>query len=366
MKKTIRETEAEWKQRPDRTVGVDLGDRFSRYCVLNGDGEVMEEGQVRTSETGFRRHWEGEPRQRIVLETGTHSPWISRLLQGFGHQVIVANARKLRAISQNESKNDRQDAEMLARLGYCDPKLLAPIRHRSAERQRDLNLLRARDTLVRARTMLINATRGLVKSAGGRLPAAASDYFVARVAAAVPAGLEAATQPLLHQIAALTAEIRRLDQAIEKLGERYPEIVRLRTVPGVGPVIAAAYVLTLNGVDAVQRSRSVGAFLGLRPRQSQSGNSDPEHNISKTGNQYLRRLLVQAAHYTLGRFGPDSALRRWGLKLAAGGKRAQQRAVVAVARKLAVLLHHLWRTGQDYRSFPEGAAPAVGLQSSVV
>lgn len=364
MRKGIRETESEWKQRPDRTVGVDLGDRFSRYCVLNGDGEVMEEGQVRTSEAGFRRHWEGEPRQRIVLETGTHSPWISRLLQGFGHQVIVANARKLRAISQNESKNDRQDAEMLARLGYCDPKLLAPIRHRSAERQRDLNLLRARDTLVRARTMLINATRGLVKSAGGRLPAAASDYFVGRVAAAVPAELEAATQPLLHQIAALSAEIRGLDQAIEKLGERYPEIVRLRTVPGVGPVIAAAYVLTLNGVDAVERSRSVGAFLGLRPRQSQSGDSDPQHNISKTGNQYLRRLLVQAAHYTLGRFAPDSALRRWGLKLATGGKRAQQRAVVAVARKLAVLLHHLWRTGQDYRNFPQDAAPAVGPQSS--
>src|SRR6202030_924647 len=239
MKKGIREVKSEWKQRPERIVGIDLGDRFSRYCVLNGDGEVMEEGRVRTSAESFRRHWEGEPRQRIVLESGTHSPWISRLLQGFGHQVIVGNARKLRAISQNESKNDRQDAEMLARLGYCDPKLLAPIRHRSAERQRDLNLLRARDTLVRARTMLINTTRGLVKSAGGRLPASSSDYFVARVSAAVPPGLEAAMQPLLHQIAALTSEIRRLDQAIEKLVERYPEIAVLRTVPGVGPVIAA-------------------------------------------------------------------------------------------------------------------------------
>jgi transposase len=143
MKNSIRETGSEWKRRPDRTVGIDLGDRFSRYCVLNGDGEVMEEGQVRTSAEGFGRHWEGESRQRIVLETGTHSPWISRLLEGFGHQVIVANARKPRAISQNESKNDRQDAEMLARLGYSDPKLLKPIRHRSVERQRDLNLLRA-------------------------------------------------------------------------------------------------------------------------------------------------------------------------------------------------------------------------------
>jgi transposase len=316
----------------------------------------MEEGRVRTNEEAFRQHWEGEQRQRIVMETGTHSPWISRLLKQLGHQVIVANARKVRAISENESKNDRQDAEMLARLGYCNPKLLLPVRHRSVERQRDLNLLRARDTLVRARTMLINAARGLVKSAGGRLPPASSDYFAARVTAAVPAGLEIATHPLLEQIAALTVQIRGLDQAIEKLAEGYPEIRILRTVPGVGPVIAAAYVLTLDGHDAVAHSRSVGAFLGLRPKRDQSGDSDPERNISKAGNGFLRRLLVQAAQYTLGRFAPDSALRRWGLHLAAGGKRAKKRAVVAVARKLAVLLHHLWRTGQNYQPFPQALA----------
>jgi len=356
MKKGSREQEMQWKQRPGRTVGIDLGDRYSRYCVLNEDGEVLEEGRVRTSAEGFRRHWEGEPRQRMVLETGTHSPWSSRLLAGFGHQVIVANARKVRAISENESKNDRQDAEMLARLGYCNPKLLSPIQHRSAERQHDLHRLRARDTLVRARTMLINSARGLVKSAGGRLPAASSESFAARVSADVPAELMPALQPLLHQIAALTVAIKGLDQAIEKLAGRYPEIYILRTVPGVGPVIAAAYVLTLDGVDAVAQSRSVGAFLGLRPKQSQSGDSDPEHNISKTGNRYLRRLLVQAAQYTLGRFAPDSALRRWGLKLAVGGKRSKQRAVVAVARKLAVLLHHLWRTRQNYLPFPPTAA----------
>jgi transposase len=362
MKKIIREEE--WKLRPEQTVGVDLGDRFSRYCRLNREGEVTEEGRIRTSKEAFQQHWEGEARQRVVLETGTHSPWISRLLRGLGHEVIVANARKLRAISQNESKNDRQDAEMLARLGYCNPRLLKPIRHRSVERQHDLNLLRARDTLVRARTMLINSVRGLVKSAGGRLPAASSESFAARMSPAVPAELGAATQPLLQQIAALTIQIRGLDRAIEKLADRYPEIHILRTVPGVGPVIAAAYVLTLDGVEAVARSRSVGAFLGLRPRQSQSGDSDPEHNISKTGNIYLRRLLVQASHYVLGRFGPDSALRRWGLKLAAGGQRSKKRAVVAVARKLAVLLHHLWRTGQNYQPFPQAASSAAGHEAS--
>lgn len=358
MKKHNRESE--WKERPERTVGVDLGDRFSHYCVLNRDGEVIEEGRIRTSEEAFRRHWEGEARQRIVMETGTHSPWVYRLLQGLGHQVIVANARKVRAIWENESKNDRQDAEMLAQLGYSNPRLLSPIQHRSVERQRDLNLLRARDALVRARTMLINSVRGLVKSAGSRLPKCSAGYFAARVSSALPAELVTATRPLVDQITALSVQIRRLDQAIENLAERYPEIRILRTAPGVGPVVAAAYVLTLDRVDTVAHSRSIGAFLGLRPKQSQSGESDPERNISKTGNIYLRRLLVQAAHYIVGRFGPDSALRRWGLKLAQGGKRAKKRAIVAVARKLAVLLHCMWRRGQNYQPFPEQTAVAVG------
>ena len=180
-----------------------------------------------------------------------------------------------------------------------------------------------------------------------------------KVSSALPKELEAAGQPLVEQITALTIQIRRLDQEIENLGQRYPEISLLRTVPGVGPVIAAAYVLTLDRVDAVEHSRSVGAFLGLRPRQSQSGECDPEHSISKTGNLYLRRLLVQAAHYILGRFGKDSALRRWGLKLALGGKRAKKRAVVAVARKLAVILHRMWRTGQNYQPFPQPTAGAA-------
>ena len=115
MKKSNRE--AEWKERPNQTVGVDLGDRFSHYCVLNNDGEVVEEGRIRTNEEKFRLHFEGEPRERIVIESGTHSPWVSRLVKELGHQVIVANARKVRAIWENESKSDRLDAEMLANLG---------------------------------------------------------------------------------------------------------------------------------------------------------------------------------------------------------------------------------------------------------
>jgi transposase len=195
----------EWREKPAITVGLDLGDRFTHYCMLNEDGEVVEEGRIPTREAALRRHFAGEPRQRIAMECGTHSPWISRGLKKLGHQVIVANARKLRAISQNESKNDRHDAEMLARLAYSDPHLLSPIQHRSVERQRDLNLIHARDTLVRARTMLINAVRGLVKSAGSRLPKCWTDYFAVHAAPLLPAELKPAVDPLLEQITALNA-----------------------------------------------------------------------------------------------------------------------------------------------------------------
>jgi transposase len=343
-------------EKPAMTVGVDIGDRFSQYCVLNREGEVVESGRIPTTESALRRHFEGEAPMRVALECGTHSAWIRRLLEQMGHQVLVANTRKIRAITASESKNDRNDAEKLARFAAHDPRLLSPIHHRSAERQRDLDLVHARSTLVRARTMIVNSLRGLVKSAGGRLPGCSTASFQTRAAAAMPATLAVAARPLLEQVEALSRSIAEMDRLIEQLAARYPEIERLRSVPGVGPVVAATYVLTLDSKDKVRHSRQAGAFLGLRPRQSQSGDSDPQQRIAKTGNVYLRSLLVQAAQYVLGRFGPDSELRRWGLKLAAsGGKRGKKRAVVAVARKLAVILHRMWQTGDRWRAFPQAA-----------
>jgi transposase len=351
---------AEWKEKPAITVGLDLGDRHSHYCLLNEDGEVVEEAKIPTTEKGLRRLFEDEPRQRIAVECGTHSPWVSRLLKKLGHQVIVANARQIPALTGSDSKNDRNDAEYLARFAYADPWLLKPIFHRSVDRQRDLNLIQVRDTLVRARTMIINSLRGLIKSAGGRLPSCSADSFARRVKDSVPAELEDLATPLREQSQKLTDQILQLEKRIEQLAEKYPEIITLRTVPGVGPLIAAAYMLTLDRPEMLNNSRQAGAFLGLRPRQRQSGDSDPQCRISKNGNRYLRRLLVQGAHYILGRKGPDSALRRWGLCLAgSGSKRGKKRAVVAVARKLAVLLHRLWKTGQSYQAFPEPMAKAA-------
>lgn len=352
MKKSNRKNER--MDKPNTTVGLDLGDRYSTYCTLNADGEEFDRGRIATTEVALRHRFEGKEACRVVMECGTHSPWVSRLLKRLGHQVIVANSRKLEAITKNESKNDDNDAEGLAHLGHCDPFLLSPIRHRSVERQQDLGLLRARDTLVRARTMIVNSVRGLVKSAGGRLPKCSTESFAEKVKDSIPAALRELTIPLLEQIQQLSKQIKGLEQKIEHLDQRYPEIKLLRTAPGVGPIVAAAYALTLDGPGTLDKSRQAGAFLGLRPRQGQSGSSNPQLRISKTGNQYLRRLLVQSAQRILGRFGTDSRLRRWGLMLAgSGGKRGKKRAVVAVARKLAVVLHSMWRHGSPFRAFPE-------------
>lgn len=347
------------KSKPERTVGLDLGDRTCYYCLLDSAAELMEEGRIQTSEASLRKQFDNEARMRIALEVGTHSPWIAPLLESMGHEVIVANSRKVRAISSNENKNDREDALLLGRLAAADPKLLYPLQHRSAQSQQDLGLIRARAAVVRARTLLVNCLRGLVKSAGYRLPSCSTESLPEQARQHLPEDLKAACWPLAEQIGKLNQTIAEMDRKVVQLGNMYPEIGVLRTVPGVGPLVAACYVLTLDQSSRIRDSRQAGAYLGLRPRQKQSGDSNPERGIAKNGNTYLRSLLVQAAHYTLGRFGPDSALRRWGLKLAGTSKRNKKRAVVAVARKLAVLLHRLWRSGQTFVPFPQPLTAAV-------
>jgi transposase len=278
------------------------------------------------------------------------------LLKNYGHQVIVANPRKIPTVTKSESKSDRRDAEQLGRMAAFDPKLLHGIEHRSLERQQDLNLIHTRSVLVRARTMLINCTRGLVKSAGQRLPACSPESFAEKAPAAVPPALKAACTPLLEQVTQINQTIAAMDKQIDGLDKKYPEIAILRTVPGVGPVVAACYVCTLDSPQGMETNRQAGAFLGLRPRQQQSGDSNPQCGITKTGT-YLRSLLVQSAQYILRRSGPDSELRRWGLKLAAsGGKRGKKRAVVAVARKLAVILLSMWRNHKKFEPFPQSVA----------
>jgi len=287
---------------------------------------------------------------RIAIEAGTHSPWVSRVLEGCGHEVLVANARKLRLIYANKRKTDEIDAENLARLARVDPKLLYPLKHRSEDSQAHMAIIRSRDALVSARTQLVNHVRGAVKSFGGRLPKCPAVSFHNKAPEHIPEALMPALEAMLEQIGSLTRQIREYDRQLETISkECYPETELLRQVEGVGPLTALTFVLTLEDPYRFEKSRTVGAYLGLVPARDQSGDRDPQKHISKEGDEMLRKLLVGSAHYILGPFGSDSDLRRHGEKIASrGAKNAKKRAVVAVARKLSVLLHRLWVTGEIY------------------
>ncbi len=332
-------------------VGLDVGDRRTHYCVLDLEGAVGAEGVVATNETSLRLQFDGKPRLRIALEVGTHSPWISRLLTALGHDVLVANSRKVRLISENDSKRDRADARLLARLAQVGPALLSPIHHRSAKVQTDLALVRAREVAIETRTKIVNAVRGIVKSTGHRLPGSTTLTFAHKAGLACPEVLHPALLPLLRLVEQLTDEIQAYDRLVtEKATREYPATKAIQSIHGVGALTALAFVLVLNNDPGrFRRSRDVGCYIGLRPKQRESGQSAPQLGITKAGDPLVRRLATQSAQYILGPFGRDSALRRWGLGLASrGGKNAKKRAVVAVARKLVVLMHRLWVTQETY------------------
>jgi transposase len=338
-------------EQPQMTAGLDLSDKYSYLCLIDQQsGEVIEEGRLRTTPEAFRRRFASEQPLRIAIEAGTHSPWVSRVLEECGHEVLVANARKLRLIYANKRKTDEIDAENLARLARVDPKLLYPLRHRGEGSQAHLALIRSREALVSSRTQLVNHVRGTVKSFGARLPKCPARSFHKRASEHIPEVLRPALGPILETIGSLTERIKDYDRKLEAISkEHYPETDLLRQVEGIGPLTALTFVLTLEDPYRFEKSRSVGAYLGLVPATDQSGDRDPQKRISKEGDEMLRKLLVGSAHYVLGPFGPDSDLRRHGEKIASrGGKNAKKRAVVATARKLSVLLHRLWVSGEIY------------------
>jgi transposase len=337
---------------PKLTIGVDLGDRKSYTYEVDADGACVREATVATTLAEFTRYFAGRSRCRVVLEVGTHSPWVSRLLTELGHEAIVANPSAMFAgAPRRRRRNDRLDARFLARQGRADVELVSPITHRSAAAQRDLEYLRARDQLVAVRTKLINHVRGAVKSSGApRLSRCSAEVFAKRAAAALPSDLALALTPLLDVIAELTRQIAAADRHVEAvIHARHPVAARLQQPAGVGPLTALAFVLLIEDPRRFRQSRAVGPYFGLVPRLDESGDATPQLRISKAGDALGRRLLVGAAHYILGPFGPECDLRRYGAGLMQrGGKNAKKRAVVAVARKLAVLLHQLWVSGASY------------------
>ena len=331
------------------TIGLDLGDRSHYVCVLDATGQILHEGPMLNDRAALTLLLTQYPAATVALEAGTHSPWISRYLTGLGATVIVANPRKLHAISRHERKCDRRDAVMLARLARADVALLHPLQHGSAQAQHDLLGLKLRDSLVRTRVNLINTVRFTLKSLGHAVSNPSSEAFHKSILTAVPADCLPVVQPVLAVLALLTEKIKLLERDLVRRSKKdYPVTQRLQQIAGVGPLTALCFVLKIGEPTRFGRSRDVGPYLGLCPGRDQSGGTDKQLRISKCGDGLLRRLLVSAAHYILGPFGPDCALRAYGQHLAGTSAREKKRAVVAVARKLAVLLLSLWKYGTDY------------------
>src|SRR5215212_1219406 len=348
------------RERMKMMAGMDLGDKYSHLCLIDTqNGKVIEESRLRTTPEAMRCRFDSEQPLHIAIEVGTHSPWISRLLTECGHEVLIANPRKTRLIYGQRRKTDKLDAEKLARLARADPELLYPVEHRGEDSQAHLALIHSREALVRSRTQLINHLRGTVKSFGYRLPKCSATSFHKKVRDQLPSEFVETLGHIVETIGLLTEKIKDYDRRIEELAaKRYPETKLLRQVPGVGPLTALTFVLTLEDPQRFVESRSVGAYLGLVPATDQSGEQDPQKRISGEGDEMLRRLLVGSAHYILGPFASDSDLRRHGEKIAGrGGKNAKKRAAVAVARKLSVLLHRLWVSAEVYEPLYNASRP---------
>jgi transposase len=232
--------------------------------------------------------------------------------------------------------------------------LLKPVRVKPVAEREHLAILKVRDSLVRARTVMVNNARGVTKSLGERLPSCDTENFHQLRERLSPELLKT-LQPALAVVEKLTEEIKQLDKQVNELAKKtYPQTQRLTQVYGVGNLVALMFVLQVGDPKRFAKSRTVASYFGLVPGRDQSGDGDPELGITKRGSSTMRRLLVQSAQRALQSHAEDSDLKRFGQKLSGTSARQKRRAVVATARKLAVLLHRLWVTGEEYQPLGYG------------
>ena len=337
--------------------GIDLHLKSSEVCVVDEAGEANERATIPTTEQSFVRWFGKRAPMRICIEASGLSPWVARVLRGLGHEVIVANAQRVRLIAESTLKNDRIDAETLARLVRMDPALLCPIRHRREATQRLRGMLRVRRILVNNRTACLNTARGLLRSFGYRVPGQRPERLARALARGmVPEALCALVAPLVATALELDEKVEALDREVVEAGRAFPEVKRFQQVPGIGPLVALAYVLCIEDPSRFRSHRDLPSFLGLRPRMRESAERSHFGSITRQGDGEMRRLLVQAAHGCL-RSRQDSDLKRWAEQLA--GRIGKKKAVVALARKLAVVLHHLWVSGENYQALRHEIAAAA-------
>lgn len=330
--------------------GIDVHARTSELCEVSGSGKVVRREGMATTAAAFRRRFEGAPRARVLLECGGSTPWIVRLLEELGHEVVVVNPRRVRLIAESTLKCDRIDAEILARLSRLEPELLRPVYQRSYEGQLLRTRLRLRSSLVQARVALINQVRGTLRAHGTPMSSCTAKGFVEKFSAhRLEDSLREALEPIVDTIGEITERIVKLERRLEE-DTRSDELVqRLQEVPGVGPIVSIAFVAWIDRAERFAKSRDVGACLGLRPSVRTSGSTVRHGRITREGDTEMRRLLVQAAHAALA-VRRDSALKRWAEGLAT--RVGKKKALVALARKLGVLMHLLWLRGDSYHPFP--------------
>ena len=334
-------------------VGMDVSDKSVEIHILRGDeaeGKSVKVENSQESLRAFAESFESPGEVKLALETGTHSSWQAELLRGKGLDVTVANARKLRAIWGSDDKSDGNDAKMLARLLRADPKLLFAVTVKERRTRDSLASVKARDSLVRCRTLLINTVRGLLKSEGVSSAGIDAHSFGSKALGLLPVELRKALRPLVAQIARMDAEVKRYDKQLEAMLKEFDGCKEVSQIKGVGPVTSLTFVLTVGAPDRFRNGARLASYIGLVPRRDQSGETDRQCHITKAGSALLRKYLVQAAHYVMGAFGDrECDLRKFGERIAArGGKTAKRRAVVAVARKLAVLMLKLWKSRVEY------------------
>lgn len=334
---------------PAHTIGIDLGDKSHHFSIINAKGIIETRGTLpnkREVMAEFCTKWKGS---RAIIECGAQSPWISHFLSEQGMEVVVANPRNVKLISASNSKTDRKDADLLARLGRADIQLLSPIIHRSMQSQEDLCYVRVRDSLVSERIALSNSIRGHLKALGYTPPSACTETIAKHCREQLKGSALRLVNPFCKVLDTLNAQIKALDKKIHAMLAQYPEAERLTEVYGVGPITAVSFVLTIDNPDRFDRNRDLGSFLGMVPKKDQSGAVDKKLGITKAGDKLLRRLLVGCAQCILKEGAPESDLKDLGQRMIANGRENKKKqAVVAIARRLGILLLSLWKSGQTY------------------
>ena len=333
------------------TIGMDLGNRKHTVCALDQTGNVLWRKDVANTPEALKPFFEENAGATVAMETGLCCRWVSALAKSCGCDALVGNARKLAAIWQSKQKNDENDALLIAELARASRRLFHLVELRDDARHEMVQVIELREVAVSQRTQAVNSVRGLCKAHGVFIPKCDASCFHKVAADAIPDGMAWKFKPMLRHLKEVAATIKRYDAMLEEYAQKHfkEEVELLRTVPGVGPITSCAFVALIADPGRFGSARDAGAYFGLTPGQDKSGDKDAPKHITKTGSALMRHLLVTAANHILRASSPDTALKRHGERICArGGKVARRKAKTAVARKLAVVMLAMLKSGKAY------------------